>query len=131
MVELRIIALVLLLIASRVSAFRPPARLSSITRGASALQSTAAISLESYSGAIDRPEKWIELMSKPVNPGLHTKIKGKLLNMWGVMYAVITFAVAVAVLPMMMVMATLSDLLGNKKVRRSTPSITNYNSFPP
>lgn len=57
-------------------------------------------------------------MSKPVNKGLHLNIKGKALNTWGLLYALTTFSVAVAVLPFMMVMATTCDVLGNKRQRR-------------
>mmetsp|Transcript_5910 Transcript_5910/g.6030 ORF Transcript_5910/g.6030 Transcript_5910/m.6030 type:complete len:356 (-) Transcript_5910:86-1153(-) len=57
-------------------------------------------------------------LSKPVLYGPHVKIKGKILNMWGVMYALTTFTVAVVVLPFMVVLSYISDLRGNGKQRR-------------
>lgn len=44
-------------------------------------------------------------LAKPVQYGPHVKIKGKILNMWGVMYALTTFTVAVVVLPFMIVLS--------------------------
>ena len=46
------------------------------------------------------------------------KIKGKILNTWGIMYALVTFAVAIVVLPFMGIMAGFADIFGNKKQRK-------------
>ena len=65
----------------------------------------------------DYAQKWIDVMAKPVDPGFHTKIKGKHMNIWGIPYAFITFTVVLVALPFMMIMASVSDILGNKTVR--------------
>ena len=62
------------------------------------------------------PQQWVDRMSRPVNPWPAVKIKGKSLNHWGVMYALLTFAVAVTVMPFMMISSFLCDTLGNKAV---------------
>ena len=56
-------------------------------------------------------------MAKPVDPGLHLKIKGKTLNVWGLMYAAITMFVTCSILPFMMAAAAISDATGNGAVR--------------
>jgi hypothetical protein len=61
-------------------------------------------------------------LATPVQYGPHLKIKGKVLNAWGILYALATFSVAVIVLPFMIVSSVLADLLGNGKVRQSTCS---------
>lgn len=57
-------------------------------------------------------------LSVPVNPGLHLSIKGKKINLWGVMYALSTLGTAVVTLPFMFLFAFLSDILGDSKRRR-------------
>ena len=51
-------------------------------------------------------------LAQPVPYGPHLSIKGKILNGWGVLYALCVFSVAVLVLPFMFVAATISDLPG-------------------
>ena len=58
----------------------------------------------------------LDFLAKPVSPGLHIKIKGRVLNGWGIFYALTTYIVAAITLPFMFVGAILSDLFGYKKV---------------
>jgi 1-acyl-sn-glycerol-3-phosphate acyltransferase len=60
-----------------------------------------------------------EAMAQPVSNGLlHIKIKGKVLNLWGVFTAFVLTAFAVVVLPFMIIFAKLADVRGNGKRRR-------------
>jgi 1-acyl-sn-glycerol-3-phosphate acyltransferase len=54
----------------------------------------------------------------PANPGPHIKIKGRILNPWGVYCATATFVTAILVYPLVLSLAILSDLFGNKRQRR-------------
>jgi hypothetical protein len=55
-------------------------------------------------------------LSQPINLGPHLKIGGRVLNIWGVFYALITYVVALAVLPVMVILSFLCDVFGDKKV---------------
>lgn len=57
-------------------------------------------------------------LSVPVNPGLHLSLKGKKINLWGVLYALSTLGTAIVTLPFMFLFAFLSDVLGDAKRRR-------------
>lgn len=60
-----------------------------------------------------------EALALPVSNGLlHVKIKGKVLNLWGVFSAAVLTTFAVVVLPFMMLFAKLADVRGNGKRRR-------------
>jgi hypothetical protein len=83
----------------------------SLSRGEITRRSTTQLSAASLS--LDN----IEDLGKPVAYGPHLKIKGKVLTGWGVMYALITFAIATLVFPFMLVLSFICDLFGNKKVR--------------
>ena len=110
----------------------PRARAAAFLRARSAPVMQSASAVLSSMGVVDRPQKWVDFMSQPVNPGvLSTLIKGKRLNGWGILYALSTFAIAVGVMPAMLLVTLLSDLLGNKKVRRpSLPRGSSQPSFP-
>ena len=56
-------------------------------------------------------------LAKPVEYGPHLKIKGKVLNGWGLLYAFTTFSIATLVLPFMIVAAFVADMTGSGKVR--------------
>ena len=55
-------------------------------------------------------------LAQPIDPGPSIKIKGKTLNLWGILYALTTFSVASVVFPFMVVLTGFCDLFGNKKV---------------
>ena len=57
-------------------------------------------------------------LAQPVPYGPHLTIKGKVLNGWGVLYALCVFSVAVLVLPFMFITATFADLTGNGSRRK-------------
>ena len=57
-------------------------------------------------------------LAQPVPYGPHLTIKGKILNGWGVLYALCVFSVAVLVLPFMFITATFADLTGNGSRRK-------------
>jgi len=84
---------------------------SALLRRSTAVKSSVALSSEAV-----WPQQWVDRMSRPVNPWPAVKIKGKSLNHWGVMYALLTFAVAVTVMPFMLISSFLCDTLGNKAV---------------
>lgn len=54
--------------------------------------------------------------SNEVNPGWHIRVKGKILNLWGVFQALVSMIVAAAVIPPMAILAVYSDLTGRGKV---------------
>lgn len=56
--------------------------------------------------------------SLPIKVGPSLNIKGKLLTIWGVLYAVSTFVTALIVLPFMFISSKFCDLFGNKKQRK-------------
>jgi len=58
----------------------------------------------------------LEKLSKPVDPGPHLRIKGRLLNLWGIVYAVNTLIAVIIMLPFMAIGALISDIIGQKKV---------------
>jgi hypothetical protein len=68
----------------------------------------AAVSLSAESLSLD--------MARPVSPGPHIRIKGKILNPWGLFTAISAFSAALFVLPVMIVLAWISDLRGHSKV---------------
>ena len=88
----------------------PGGRLQSVRAGTVRLQSSVALA------GFSAP-RWNDFMAKPVDPGLHLKIKGKTLNVWGLMYAAITMFVTCSILPFMMAAAAISDATGNGAVR--------------
>lgn len=55
-------------------------------------------------------------LATPVQYGPHLKIKGKVLNGWGIVYALVTFSIAVIVLPFMIVSSFFADITGNGPV---------------
>ena len=55
-------------------------------------------------------------LAKPVNPGLHVKVKGKYLNFWGIYCALGTFALAIFALPLMALINLYYKFNGNAKV---------------
>ncbi len=71
------------------------------------LQASAALAAGDYSE-----------LATPVPYGAHLKIKGKILNAWGIVYALITFSVAVFVLPFMIITSFFADITGNGPVSR-------------
>ena len=107
------LTLVLLSYLPKASSFRASGnRLGLRNVGTDGLALNSAVALSGYVPT----ESWIDFMSKPVNPGPSMKIKGKTLNIWGFMYALITMTMTVAVLPFMFVCATFADLRGNGAV---------------
>ena len=60
----------------------------------------------------------LEKLAKPVDPGPHVRIKGRLLNLWGVMYAVNTLIAVIIMLPFMALGVLISDIIGQKKVTK-------------
>ena len=60
-----------------------------------------------------------EELSQPIKIGPHLNIKGRVLNLWGVMYALTTFVIAVGCLPFMIVGNGLIKLFGNPKQRKA------------
>lgn len=82
------------------------------------LQAAAALSVGDYSA-----------LATPVEYGPHLLIKGKVLNGWGILYALATFSVAVVVLPFMIISSVVADILGNGKVSRHRQA--NCASVPP
>eukprot|EP01041_Mallomonas_annulata_P005245 gene5245-10495_t len=59
-----------------------------------------------------------DALAKPINPGPHVNIKGKIINIWGIMYALSTMTTALITLPFMLVLTLMSDIFGDKKRRR-------------
>lgn len=64
--------------------------------------------------------------SSPVKLGPHLKIKGKVLTIWGVLYAISAFSIAVLVLPFMMILAAISDIRGNGARRKVLDWIIHF-----
>lgn len=60
------------------------------------------------------------------SPGLHIKIKNKVLNPFGLYCGIITFIGVVAVLPIIIIASILSDIFGNSKQRRIVDWIINF-----
>lgn len=60
----------------------------------------------------------LEKLARPIDPGPHLRIKGRLLNLWGIMYAVNTIIAVIIMLPFMAVGAIISDMSGRKKQRK-------------
>eukprot|EP01035_Chromulina_nebulosa_P019261 gene19261-25116_t len=60
------------------------------------------------------------------DPGLHIKIKGKALNLWGIYCAFVTFSIAVLVLPAFSLLSVICDVTGNGKKRRILDWIVHY-----
>jgi hypothetical protein len=85
---------------------------SRVHRGASLPTRKTVSQLQAASIAVSD----IEELGKPVQYGPNLKIKGKVLTGWGVMYALVTFTLAVVVFPFMAVIALFCDLFGNRKV---------------
>lgn len=56
--------------------------------------------------------------SIPINPGQHILVKGKILNMWGLLYALSAFGLAVFVTPIIALLAPICDVFGDKNRRR-------------
>lgn len=55
--------------------------------------------------------------SLPADPGLLSlRIKGKVMNLWGLYCAIVTFTTALAVIPFVYISAVICDLQGEKKV---------------
>lgn len=52
----------------------------------------------------------------PVSAGLHVKVIGKVLNLWGLLYGVSIVAAAVAFTPLMFALTLYADLIGDYKV---------------
>lgn len=61
-----------------------------------------------------------------VKVGPHLKIKGKVLTIWGIMYALSSFSIAVLVLPLMMILSVICDLRGNGGKRKILDWIIHY-----
>eukprot|EP00607_Mallomonas_marina_P010571 CAMPEP_0182422382 /NCGR_PEP_ID=MMETSP1167-20130531/8049_1 /TAXON_ID=2988 /ORGANISM="Mallomonas Sp, Strain CCMP3275" /LENGTH=288 /DNA_ID=CAMNT_0024600395 /DNA_START=195 /DNA_END=1061 /DNA_ORIENTATION=+ len=55
---------------------------------------------------------------QPVNPGPHLNIKGKVINIWGVLYAISALSTAFITLPFMLILSLACDLFGDSKRRR-------------
>ena len=53
-----------------------------------------------------------------INPGQHILVKGKILNLWGLLYALSAFGLAVFVTPIIALLAPICDLFGDKNRRR-------------
>ena len=64
--------------------------------------------------------------SNPVRLGPHVKIKGKVLTIWGVLYALSAFSIAILVLPFMMTLAAICDMRGNGTKRKVLDWIIHY-----
>lgn len=59
----------------------------------------------------------MQLLRSSPDPGLlHVKIKGKILNLYGLYSAVIVFAFAALVIPFIAVSSLIGDLFGGKSV---------------
>lgn len=69
---------------------------------------------------------YYERLIQPVKLGPHLNIKGRVLNLWGVLYALTTFAVAMAVIPFMVISAGVINLFGNPKQRRFLDWIVHF-----
>ena len=54
---------------------------------------------------------------EPVPLGWHVRIRGKVLNAWGILYAVNTYLSTVLLYPFMLLVCVLCDLFGDSKVR--------------
>ena len=48
-----------------------------------------------------------------MDPGPHIKVKGKILNMVGVIYAISAFSTLILAFPFMIALSFICDLLGN------------------
>ena len=48
-----------------------------------------------------------------MDPGPHVKVKGKILNMVGVIYAISAFSTLILAFPFMIALSFICDLLGN------------------
>lgn len=98
-----------------------------IHRPSSNLLHAASISLDADSSRQTKNEidyssptnPYYEQLSKPIKFGPHLNIKGRVLNMWGVVYALTTFVIALACLPFMIVGTGLIKLFGNDKQRKA------------
>ena len=53
-----------------------------------------------------------------MDPGFHVKLKGKIVNFVGLMYALSVLSVLTVIVPMMIVSAVACDLLGERHRRR-------------
>lgn len=60
----------------------------------------------------------IDPLTLPVQPGPHLKVKGKVLNFWGVFFALSVFVLAAAVLPIMGLVTVISDFILRDGKRR-------------
>ena len=92
-----------------------PSRLQSI-RGNHVLRNMVSTTSLQAAAALTTGQGEFSDLAAPVPYGPHLTIKGKVLNGWGIVYAVVTFAVAVFVLPFMIVTSIFADLTGNGPV---------------
>ncbi len=60
----------------------------------------------------------------PLSYGPHMKVGGKVLNIWGLVYAVTSMLTALVMFPFMIVLSKVSDISGNGKV----PTHPHFNS---
>jgi len=58
-------------------------------------------------------------LSQPTKYGLHLKLKGYVLNMWGVVYALSILTTAISVLPVIYLLSLYADCTGNGARRRT------------
>lgn len=58
--------------------------------------------------------------------GPHLSVKGKVINLWGLVYVATVFSVALCVLPVMAMLAFLEDLMGNSMRRRTMDWIIHW-----
>ena len=65
-------------------------------------------------------ETLVQGLDRPVNSGLHINIRGKVLNLWGILSAVVLAAFAMAVFPFICLCSMTSEMTGNGKVSTLT-----------
>ena len=85
-------------------------------RGSCSVESTTALPAAALTLTTDYSS-----LAQPVPYGPHLSIKGKILNGWGVLYALCVFSVAVLVLPFMFIAATIADLTGKLQISICPP----------
>jgi hypothetical protein len=87
-----------------------------------ALRKATALTAISATGAVDgiRPETLIEGLDQPVKRGLHISIKGKVLNLWGILSALVLGGFALVVFPFIFLASCTASITGNGKVRAAT-----------
>ena len=76
----------------------------------------SSLAIGDYESPYNRNNPVYEKLTLPVKIGPHLVIKGKVLNLWGLFYGLMTLVSSLIVIPVMCVFSFLSDIFGNKKV---------------